>query len=277
MKNKILKLYLLLGRKQESKHWIHKKPFQIYYTTISQFEWVTIINRIKYPVRLKTLKNSVLHYHKSLLKNRISGYLNYSTKIEALSEHSSYVQYLYDQEKKRQDNLDSKAKQIITNISLFFSIVAFSSILIFNKENFDVLLSTWSIIIIAIAILLAGLSLFITLLTLDLQKYSRPKQEYIFKKENYSDEDFLRYKIHRFISCTENNSKINNKKSQRIRLASRIFLISMLFVGVFTILNLLTLNRRNIIQQKKTSFFEQHDLSGSRTMQDEYSFFKNYI
>ena len=77
--------------------------------------------------------NYYLHfYHKSYIDNK--------SKIEAIREHDKYVNYLYDQEKKRQDNIDSKAKQIITNTSTVITIIGlFVTILTsFFKGKIDI-------------------------------------------------------------------------------------------------------------------------------------------
>lgn len=172
-------------------------------------------------------------------------YKDANTQIDAVNEHSTFIIYLYDQEKKRQENTEAKAKQIITNISLLFAIIAFSSTIILNKDNYIPTYSEIGIVSVCIALILAFISLIIAINVSNMKRYSRPRYNIVFDTSNYTSIEFNRTKVIDFTSCYFSNAQNNSKKSSKIIIANKFFIFSILFVSIFTVTNLLALYKKS--------------------------------
>lgn len=214
------------------------------------------IRRIKYTDLYEfyyTCFSYYLHfYHKSYSDN--------PTKIEAIKEHDKYVNYLYDQEKKRQENIDSKAKQIITNTSTVITIIGlFITVLTsFFKGKIDIDNSDFYLLISGLIFLF--IALLISVIVLNFKKYSRPFPEIVFKGENRSEESFLRTKIISFHVPIILNTSVNSKKSNRLIWANYIYIFALIFVLWLATKNIYILTKNQDFDRvsiEKTSTPEQ--------------------
>jgi hypothetical protein len=187
-------------------------------------------------------------------------YSDNPTKIEAIKEHDKYVNYLYDQEKKRQDNIDSKAKQIITNTSTVITIIG---LLItvqtsFFKGKIDIDNSDFYLLISGLIFLF--IALFITVNVLNFKKYRRPFPEIVFKGENRSEESFLRTKIISFHESIILNTSVNSKKSNQLIWVNYVYIFALILVLWLVTKNIYILTKNqefDKISVEKTSTPEQ--------------------
>lgn len=236
-------------------YWKKKKnkPLRIGESNVTKDDWNTILSileRFKKPIGFNRISKLYNKISEEKFKKHFLNYLNPETNIEAIKEHSNYLSYLYDQEKKRQENIDSKAKQIITNVSLIFTIIAFSSSIILNKDNYINFITDYSLIIVSISLLFSITSLVIAVLVLDFRRYNRPKQEIVYNEKNYIETQFNKQKVTDFTACLSLNINTNRKKSSRLIFANWSFIISIFFVGLFTFSNLLAIQMRNKTNSK---------------------------
>lgn len=231
-----------------TKYWEKNKPKQIGDIKITKDDWDNIIFILKRINKCVSYNKIAKHYAKindrQLYKNYLS-FINSKTQIQALKEHASLMTYIYDQEKKRQDNIDNKARQIITNVSLVFAFIAFSSTIILNKDNYVKDISGYSLLTVFIALIFALIAIIIAVRCLDVKTYSRPREEIVFDPKYKLEEDFLRKKISDFFFSLYLNTGTNSKKSNYIKFANWLFIISIGFIGLFTILNLYAIKVRN--------------------------------
>jgi hypothetical protein len=242
-----------LGHK--TSYWEKNKPKQIGDQKVTTDDWdniIRILNRINKCVSLNKIAS---HYEKkkdrALYKNFLA-FKNSKTQIQALKEHSSFMTYIYDQDKKRQDNIDNKARQIITNVSLVFTFIAFSSAIILNKDNYVKGVSEYSLLTVSVALIIALIAIILAVLCLDVKKYSRPRQEIVFDPKYRLEEDFLRQKVSDFFFTLYVNTDTNSKKSNYVKFANWLFIISIGLIGFFTILNLYAIKVRNDKPTEKT-------------------------
>lgn len=238
-----------------TKYWKKNRPKQIGDQKVTTDDWnkiLIILERIKKCVSFNKIAG---HYEKKkereLYKNFLS-FKNSRTQIQALKEHSSLMTYIYDQEKKRQDNIDNKARQIITNVSLIFTFIAFSSAIILNKDNYVKGISEYSLLTVLVALIIALIAIILAVRCLDVKKYSRPRQEIVFDPKYRLEEDFLRQKVSDFFLSLYVNTETNSKKSNYIKFANWLFIISIGLIGLFTILNLYSIKVRNDKPIEKT-------------------------
>ena len=161
-------------------------------------------------------------YHKLYSEN--------PSKIQALKEHDKYVNYLYDQEKKRQETMDSKAKQIITNTSTVITIVGLLVTVLtsFFKGKIDIENSDFYLLISGLLFLF--ISLIISINVLNFKKYYRPFPELVFSGESRNEETFLRKKIISFHYPIIFNTSINSKKSNKLIWANYTYTIALVLV-----------------------------------------------
>jgi hypothetical protein len=234
--------------KKDSNYWKKHKPKRIGKSTVSNYDWdyiISVLIRFRKPVNFKRIKKLYRNNEDNEYETKCKAYDKNSMPIEVIREHSIYVSYIYDQEKKRQEGLDNKAKQIITNVSLLFSIIAFSSFVILNRDYSLPYYTVISISLIFTALLLALTSLILAVLCLNVIQYNRPMQEGVFDSTKNTEDNFLKQKTLDFFYCIHTNIKTNEHKARRIRFATWIFISSIFFVSSFTFLNIYTIYNRN--------------------------------
>jgi len=244
----------MLKLKHSSKYW--KKNFQVYkLDKISTPDnWNNFVNILaRYPKKINL--NEIIKYFERI-KNRTFRKLfmdyNKDEDIKALKEHVSFITYLYDQEKKRQENIDNKARQIITNVSLIFTFIAFSSAIILVKDNYVQTTNNFSIFAVGFALLFALIAIIIAVYCLDFKKYNRPLPDQIFNKENRAEDKYFKQKITSFYYALSINTDTNEHKTYLVKLANYLLIISIFLIGVFTMLNLYSIKLRNEKPKEKT-------------------------
>lgn len=243
----------LLGHK--TIYWEQNKPGQIADQKVTTDDWNSIIRILKRINKYVSYNKIANHYEKKkareLNKNFLS-FKNSRTQIQALKEHASLMTYIYDQEKKRQDNIDNKARQIITNVSLIFTFIAFSSAIILNKDNYENGVSEYSLLTVLVALIIALTAIILAVKCLDVKRYSRPKQEIVFDPKYRLEEDFLRQKVTDFFFALYINTATNSKKSIYIQFANWLFMVSIGLIGLFTVFNVYAIKLRNDKPTEKT-------------------------
>lgn len=238
-----------------TKYWEKNKLKQIGDQKVSTDDWNNIIRILKRINKCVSYNKIARHFEKKTTRKLYKNFLSFKnsrTQIQALKEHSSLMTYIYDQEKKRQDNIDNKARQIITNVSLVFTFIAFSSAIILNKDNYVKGVSEYSLLTASIALIVALIAIILAVRCLDVKKYSRPKQEIVFDPKYRLEEDFLRQKVTDFFFSLYINTDTNSKKSNYIKFANWLFIVSIGLIGIFTILNLYAIKIRNDKPTEKT-------------------------
>ena len=234
--------------KRKPEYWAKHKPKSIGENKLTTDTWkhlVSVLTRFKKPVSFDRLEKFLEQKGEHQLYKNLIGFRDDKNSIPAIKEHTTHMIYIYDQEKKRQESLDNKAKQIITNVSLLFSVIAFSSAIILNKDNYVLNYTEASIFFVLVGLILALTSLVISVFCLDVKAYNRPKQEVVFDPLYRNEEPFLKQKITDFFFCLYINTKTNTKKSIRIKRANWLFIAALFFVGAFTIINILAIIKRN--------------------------------
>lgn len=230
------------------RYWEQNKPSRLGEYSVPDTEWNNIISIL---VRLnKSIGYARIRrfYIKRLNRERarqFSNYANPETSIVALKEHFVYVSYLYDQEKKRQETLDSKANQIIINVSVLFGIIAFSSSVILEGKNYMYPYSEISIISIGLSLILAFTTLVIALNVTNARRYCRPREALVFDASNFGEQQFYKQQTMEFSSCLRFNMGVNRGRSSKIIIANWLFTISVLSVFIFTFSNIMALHKKN--------------------------------
>jgi hypothetical protein len=229
-------------------YWEKNKPKRVGDQKVTTDDWNKVLLLLKRFNKNVSFDRIAKYYEKvkdrELTRNYLS-FMNSRTAIAGLKEHTAFMTYIYDQEKKRQDNIDNKARQIISNISLVFTFIAFSSAILLSKDNYVKGISGYSFLSVIISLIIALTVLVIAILCLNVRTYSRPRQEIIFDPKYRGEEDFLRQKVSDFFFTLYVNTDTNTKKTKYIKVANWLFIISIGFIGVFTVLNLYSLKYRN--------------------------------
>lgn len=235
-------------------YWKKNRPKEINGQNINLQNWNDIIAIFERRKKAISFNMIIKVYEKKKERETYEKFLTYKkskTPLQLLKEHSIFLTYLYDQEKKRQDNIDNKARQIITNVSLLFAFIAFSSAIILNKDNYVKAINESALVTVLIALTIAVIAVIIAIACLNMKDYSRPPLNIIFEKENQIEEDFFRARIFNFISSLYVNTKTNSRKTVRLKLSNWLIAISISLIGLFTILNIYSIKIRNIKQSVK--------------------------
>jgi len=206
---------------------------------VNEEAWKITLRKLKLLKRKTSfwvIKETYFDSLRLYLEPRLKNYKEKRTKIEAINEHLSSVKFLYEQEKKRQDNIDSKAKQILSNSGIILTIFgALSSYVI--SGNFVSYHSYNLYGSIAVLVLLIS-SLVIAIYVLDFKKYSRPTIDLVFNSRNSLTETFLRERIISFIKPIEFNIATNTDKTKKIKISTFLFGLALLIATMLLCLNL---------------------------------------
>lgn len=244
----ILSAFLFIERKVT--YWKNYPPVSTDgYPLIAEVWDITIkklgrIKSIRYVDLLEFYYKAFSYY----LHFKHKSYLDKKTRIEALKEHDRLISYLYDQEKKRQDVCDSKAKQNISNASIVITIIGLCLTILasFYKDRIEI--SKYDFYFLILALCFLFLSLALALYVLNFRKYCRPFPEFIFESKSVDEERFLRTKIISFHGPIILNTSANSKKSNWLICSNYAFLFALIMIFGIVTKNLYNLSDKNIIR-----------------------------
>lgn len=191
-----------------------------------------------------------LHLKKEVVDEiEICPYEKASSKILAKS-HLSYLKEIYNFQRERQANIESKNSQLVGQASVIISIIAlFVPLLIDKFTN----ISTLSFVLIIVGFLFVLFHYLVAIIhsikTLQINHYhycTRSTNTVTKKERASSEEDFIKEEIEDLVWSIGKNTIQNNRKGRNLIFATRSFRIATIGVAVFTLLILFistTLNK----------------------------------
>lgn len=181
-----------------------------------------------------------LHLKKEVVDEiEISTYQKAGTK-ELANSHLNYLKEIYDFQRERQGNIESKNSQLVGQASVIISIIAlFIPLLIDKFSN----IATFPFVVIIIGFVFVLFHYLIAIIhsikTLQINHYPYcTRSTNTVTKENRAnnEEDFIKEEIEDLVWSIGKNTIQNNRKGRNLIFATRSFRVATIGLCVFTLL-----------------------------------------
>lgn len=173
--------------------------------------------------------------------------LSDSSDNDKIELHRDFLKSLIDEENNRQNSIENKTSQIISQTSIIFSLVGlFIPVIIDKSGETNLFLRILIIIMVVVAFIFYFLSISNALKNFDVIKfkYATPSPLNVFTFKNKSIEDFNSELVRDYLYCINKNIVLNNIKATNLlhshntfRLANATTAITIicLCIGIFFI------------------------------------------
>lgn len=154
-----------------------------------------------------------------------------------LNRHLVFIKGLFDYEKKRQENIEKKALQLISHSSLIISIITLSIVILANK--FTLLDSYWFYVLIFLFLLILCFlffTLYFAIVALKIKLFHRPAHTLIVSPEAMDEKSFIYTETKILYNAVEENIDIDNRKVLRMNRGYSFFNWAILTIVVFSII-----------------------------------------
>ena len=157
---------------------------------------------------------------------------------DLLDRHLKYVRGIFDYEKKRQENIEKKALQLISQSSIIISIITLaigtlsSKFVFLNDFWFYILVILFSSIL-----LFLFLTLYYSISSLKIKLFNRPDHILIVAPEARDEKKFIYCETSLLYNAIEDNEVIDNKKALQMNKGYKFFKFSIVVIIVFSALS----------------------------------------
>ncbi len=156
--------------------------------------------------------------------------------VKTLESHLKYIIGIFDSEKKRQENLEKKSLQIISQTGIVVSLISFSvgtlydKIVPLNPIEFYMIVSLYCLTLMSLFF-----SIMYAIKSLNLKLYARPSHKIIGDKISLDENKFIWQEISIRYNNINNNINLNDDKADNISKSFKFFFASIGQIIVFSI------------------------------------------
>lgn len=154
-----------------------------------------------------------------------------------LEKHLNFIKGLFHFEKKRQENIEKKALQLISQSSIIISIITLAIVILFSK--FSLHDSYWFYVLILLFLLILCFlfsALYFAIVALKIKLFNRPPHTLIVSSEAMDEKSFIYTETKLLYNAVEENIDVDNKKVMHMNRGYSFFKWAILIIIFFSIL-----------------------------------------